>query len=270
MNNQIRISAAGSALAIAAALAFSGQAMADTVTAKFTSMSSTLNTWYSVQLPPGGLNPTIKTGGTTTGIFNFVDGNNTDTGGNPSGPIDFFGTNQFVSFCIDLQDVIYSNQEVTWDIVSLAAAPDPSAGPMGADKAEAVAKVLGYQIASGVLNDARLLSDVQKQATQLVLWEIVHEAGNTYDLYDGTATFWANSGRTAQFSGALATEIDLILANFQKADAMGGLVGLTNNDGTTKYQDYIAQVVPIPAAAWLFGSALIGMAGIGYRRGRAA
>ena len=28
-------------------------------------------------------------------------------------------------------------------------------------------------------------------------------------------------------------------------------------------------VVPIPAAAWLFGSALVGMAGIGYRKKQA-
>jgi hypothetical protein len=31
-----------------------------------------------------------------------------------------------------------------------------------------------------------------------------------------------------------------------------------------------ASVVPIPAAAWLFGSALVGMAGLGYRRSRQA
>jgi len=32
----------------------------------------------------------------------------------------------------------------------------------------------------------------------------------------------------------------------------------------------VAGVVPIPAAAWLFGSALLGMAGIGYRRSKEA
>jgi hypothetical protein len=31
-----------------------------------------------------------------------------------------------------------------------------------------------------------------------------------------------------------------------------------------------ATVVPLPAAAWLFGSALVGMAGLGYRRSRQA
>lgn len=38
-----------------------------------------------------------------------------------------------------------------------------------------------------------------------------------------------------------------------------------DDDGSSKYG---TTVVPIPAAAWLFGSALLGMAGIGARRGR--
>ncbi len=44
-------------------------------------------------------------------------------------------------------------------------------------------------------------------------------------------------------------------------------------DNSAKLQGSIvekASVVPIPAAAWLFGSALMGMTGLGYRRRRAA
>ncbi len=38
------------------------------------------------------------------------------------------------------------------------------------------------------------------------------------------------------------------------------------DDGSADYAVAAIGVVPIPAAAWLFGSALMGMAGIGYRR----
>lgn len=38
-----------------------------------------------------------------------------------------------------------------------------------------------------------------------------------------------------------------------------------DDDGYSHYSGFGA-VVPIPAAVWLFGSALVGMAGIGYRR----
>jgi hypothetical protein len=44
----------------------------------------------------------------------------------------------------------------------------------------------------------------------------------------------------------------------------------TNIVDAYRVKDLAVQVVPIPAAAWLFGSALVGMAGIGYRRSRPA
>jgi hypothetical protein len=43
---------------------------------------------------------------------------------------------------------------------------------------------------------------------------------------------------------------------------MGGLRAITNPDK----QDYVVQVVPIPAAAWLFGSALMGTLALGRRK----
>jgi hypothetical protein len=47
------------------------------------------------------------------------------------------------------------------------------------------------------------------------------------------------------------------------------------NNGVSRVKGKIlrpdtATVVPIPAAAWLFGSALVGIAGIGYRRKNAS
>jgi hypothetical protein len=255
MKSMTSLRAVGTALAIAGVLAFSGQAMADTVTAKFTGMTKTDGIGYSVDLPPdtGG---TTKGGSTDTGLFTFDVGVNTDTGTLPSGPIRFFDTDQFVSFCIDLDDQISKNNTVTWNVVSLDGAPDAIAGPMGATKANDIAKVLGYTITSGVLNDARFLSNAKAQAVQAIIWEIVHEkSSNPYDLALGTATF---TGLT----NAALTEVSDILTKFGTATAMKGLVGLTK-DGK---QDFVAQVVPIPAAAWLFGSAMVGAVALGRRK----
>jgi hypothetical protein len=250
MKHMMKINAVGSALALAGVLAFSGQAVADTVTAKFTGMSETDGISYTITLPPDG--GTVKNGSTTTGIFNFTDA---------TGPIDFFGSsnNQFVSFCIDLEDTIGVNTTVTWDVVSLAAAPDALAGPMGATKANDIAKVLGYSIESGVLNDAQFLSVAKKQAIQALIWEIVHEDPDTagYNLATGSATF------TGLNSDAIS-EVNDILANFGSAAAMKGLVGLTNSGK----QDFIGQV-PLPAAAWLFGSAIVGAVALGRRKKKA-
>jgi len=288
MKRKMKLSALGSALAMAGVLAFSGQALADdVVTAKFTTMSDTAGITYTVTLPPaGGLGSDTVTTGTTAGIFNFDEMVYTYTPALPLGPIDTFDTDAFVSFCIDLADTIGNNSTHTWDVVRLGEAPDSTAGPMGVDKATDIGKALTYaleksannddnvggtiDINSAVLNDARYLTAAEKQAVQVVIWEMVHEDPATagYDLDSGSATFSGLSNSALSFANS-------ILGGYKDADKMLGLVGLTS----TSTQDFIAQlsgqrefdtVVPIPAAAWLFGSALLGMVGVGYRRSRAA
>ena len=60
--------------------------------------------------------------------------------------------------------------------------------------------------------------------------------------------------------------------NFQSMpsdDVWRVFASLQNSDGKTdgfKIQSMTVSTVPLPAAVWLFGSALLGMVGIGYRR----
>ena len=52
--------------------------------------------------------------------------------------------------------------------------------------------------------------------------------------------------------------------------ATGTVVGSTTSNGITALSTYNIAVaeVPVPAAAWLFGSALLGLTGIARRRAR--
>jgi hypothetical protein len=240
MKSMMRLSAVGSVLTLAGALAFSGQAAADEVDATVNTLTGA-GASYS-------LNSGINFTGTTAGIWNFTQN---------SGSLLTYDTNQFVSFCIDLADTIGVPSNHTWDVVGLAAAPDTTAGPMGATKANDLAKLLGGVITSGVLNDARLVLDTntKRAAMQLAIWEVVHETSGTYSLSGGVAQFTA--------SAAIINQANTYLALIGAAGtvAMRGLVGLTS----TTTQDFVGQV-PIPAAAWLFGSALLGVAALGRRR----
>lgn len=59
------------------------------------------------------------------------------------------------------------------------------------------------------------------------------------------------------------------IAYFQNTSGGPVTVSFQETDGTTaEYSHWtgFGAVVPIPAAVWLFGSALLGIAGIGYRR----
>jgi hypothetical protein len=95
-------------------------------------------------------------------------------------------------------------------------------------------------------------------ALQIAVWEIANESlGNGLNVNAGTlqvtnqlaARNLAQSWLANITSGVWTTEAR-------------GLIALTSATG----QDFVAQVVPIPAAAWLFGSALLGVAALGRRR----
>jgi len=243
MKTTTKLSMVSAALAMAGVLAVSGPALADQVNARLDSVTPTSPVRVDVTALAGG-----GSIGTTeyAGLFNFTQN---------SGPLLTFGTNQFVSFCIDLSDAISSPSTHTWDVVDLAAAPDSTSGPMGAGKADALATLLGSNLGAFLNNAVTVLNDnTKKAAMQVAVWEVVFEdAGGAYDVSSGNAQFSNNNAVTAQ--------AQLYLNNMSLGTKMGNLVGLTS----TSTQDFVGQV-PIPAAAWLFGSAMVGAVALGRRR----
>jgi hypothetical protein len=172
--------------------------------------------------------------------------------------VDELDPDRFWAFSIDMADPIEEHATTTWNIVPLAQAQDSSVGPIveqGEQNGTEVASALGYMIASGILNDVRFLEPFEAQALELALWEIVRATpDNPFDLGSGTVQFWA-VGQIGQISADM-------LGNLPFAMSIQGLVGLTSGSA----QDFVAQV-PLPAAAWLFASAIVGAIALG-RRGR--
>jgi hypothetical protein len=189
MKRMTKLSAVSSALAMAGALAFSGPALADTVTAKYTGVS------------PGQVVTINYNGSSLSGYAGSYDFSNA------TGPINMYDPGKFASLCVDLVDDIYNGNTVTWDVISLADTPNPPRDSMGATKADALARLLGGVLGTD-LNNVRLTGTYQDQisstitsnqlaaALQIATWEIVWEGGNTYDLGGGdfkfppAETFW--------------------------------------------------------------------------------
>jgi hypothetical protein len=244
MKSSIKLSALGSALALAGLFMVGGLAQADTVTTDYTNVSPGLSGVAVKNVAPGS---PLYDQSTTAGVFNHVVKSSSPTG------IDLFpaGTANFVAFCIDLQDVTGDN--VVYTIVNLKDAPDPLGDNMGAAKALDLSKML-YAAVGANLSAASSLSNDQAAALQMAVWEVVFEKSGTYDIFNGNMTLSKNADVNALANG--------YLGGTNGPTAMSGLVGLTN---PTK-QDFVAQVVPIPAAAWLFGSALMGVVALGRRR----
>lgn len=249
MKSMLRLSAVGSVLALAGALAFSGQVAADQVRADYLSHQG------------GNITTTVGGGGGGRFTFDREALRAQDSGpefqgtlNSNGGPTNLAGADDiFYAFCLEPgQNLTDPN---TYNVTTLQSAPNPGAvGAMGADRAKAMRILFG-----NVLPDfSAAITTETAIALQIAVWEIANESlSNGLDVNSGTLQV---TNQTA--ARALAqTWLNNITSGAWTAEA-GGLIALTSGSG----QDFVAQVVPIPAAAWLFGSALLGVAALGRRR----
>jgi hypothetical protein len=205
----------------------------------------TLNASYDGVMP--GLS-----NGVNGGVFNF-----TKLGGTFTTPLlTNTPANDFIGFCLDLGEFVAS--PVLYQVQDLTDAPVPGV-KITAQKATDLAKLVGGVLAGSFSNVATTLdTNLKASAFQLAVWEIVNEGGGTYD----TTAGWVY----APSDGTVRTLANTYLGTIAGATAASGLFALTSA-GT---QDFMVQVVPIPAAAWLLGSGLLGLFGLARRKKAAA
>lgn len=244
MNAQTKTRLVGLAVAAAAVMCVAGpaQALSDygDVTAKFDGR------------------PVAGTGDASTGgVFQFtraVGGLNNDFGDSllTNNPV-----NQFIGMCIERGENISQGNTYYWTVRDLADAPIATPGAMGSTKATDVAKLVTLAL-GGNLANLLTVGEPTVTAMQIALWEITTETlGGAYNLGTGT---WQAANATA--AGWLATLND----NTNTVVGASRLFALTR----AGVQDQLVQVVPIPAAAWLLGSGLLGLFGLARRKKAAA
>jgi hypothetical protein len=249
MKSTMRLSTVGSVLALAGALAFSGQVAADQVRADYLSHQG------------GNITTTIGGGGGGRFTFDRTVLRAQDSGpefqgtlNSNGGPTNLAGSDDiFYAFCLEPGQTLTDPN--TYNVTTLQSAPNPGAvGAMGADRAKAMRILFGNVLpdfSAGITTETAI-------ALQIAVWEIANEnQANPLNVTTGTLQV---TNQTA--ARALAqTWLDNITNGVWTTEARG-LIALTSATG----QDFVAQVVPIPAAAWLFGSALLGVAALGRRR----
>jgi hypothetical protein len=139
-------------------------------------------------------------------------------------------------FCIDINQDIYWNQTVTFDVASLkdAPVPGPSMGPL---RARLIRELWA--------NDFNRIgtSNSNAAAFQLAVWEIINETKTNADgtlalgLNGGTFTATDSDGATITTANTWLSQLDLHGSGTQD----GSLIALTNS----QYQDYVMSV-PAP------------------------
>jgi hypothetical protein len=156
------------------------------------------------------------------------------------------------SFCIDTWDSSASGYTL-YKAVSLDAAPDPGAGPMGTTRARQLAQLLNtYWVTN--------MSPLDKTALQAAVWEVVDEGHGSLDA--GSGTFYVSS-YGGNDSSAIITRANQMLGSITTGASFDNYLALSSPaiQGGTQYQDYVVKT-PVPAAVLL---GLLGLATAGVK-----
>ena len=244
----------GAAIALVSLIAATAQVQADQVKADRLSIQG------------GSINTTPSLGGGagsgTAGKFTF-DREALSSGvefsgilNSDGGPTGLTGSDDvFYAFCLEPNETLIDPH--TYDVVDLKNAPVSGvSGTMGSANAEDLKLLFG-----NVLPDfSASISTQTAIALQIAVWEIANEGSQAYDVDGGNFVVNDRTTERGIAQGWLANIMDGTWTT--KAQGLVGLVDTATGAG----QDFVAQVVPIPAAAWLFGSAIVGVAALGRRR----
>jgi len=235
----------------------------------------------------GTIDPSDKTSSLSTTVFGSSTGRTageyslTNVIVNPNGESDpslpvplteLPGALDFSSYawCIDPSQTISIPGTHTWDLVVLEDAPSGGlASDMMDEQADDLRRLFGEQYPELPIDGTSELNGSDFiNAFQLAIWEIVTDSD--YNLGAGDFQYNVTSGDV--FNMANTWLVALAGSGADDWDMANNLFALTNDSK----QDFIVAIqtpggatpVPLPAAVWLFGSAMLGVAGIGYRRNR--
>ena len=181
----------------------------------------------------------------------------------------------FYGICLELNESIASGSTHVWHVETVDKAPiDASglpslSGGMGLATAEMIAKLVTRAL-GGSLSNAFGLTETQQVALQMAVWEIVYETAATFDVTAGNigVGFSSLGFGTAGGIPAYATDNAGAIAQANAwLTGLGAFAAASNLFALTKdgVQDFLVQT-PLPAAAWLMISGLLGLFGIARRR----
>jgi len=212
----------------------------------------------------GGIFTFNRTGGTAPAL---VPG--TDTVG------------KFVGICLEFNEAYTPNGNYTF--VGLESAPVAGvSGTMGnpglyGTRADDLRRFLGhvYPVFGGDVKNATVdgISAANKAlAVQLAVWEIASEnylVTGTYSLSrvtsEGGGVFRVHTTTTpADARNQAIAWLNLFATQGENWQPLNNLFALLND--ARPGQDFVVQVVPIPAAAWLLGSGLLGLFAVARRK----
>jgi len=253
----------------AGALLLAGPAFSATINATYVTHSGG-NAAGSVQVgDPSSVPAVSREGG--GGLFQFT--RNSSVGDVP--PLVSNAAGKFLGICLEFsENVLASATNYTFGSLESAPvagsfAPTMSGAGLTGTRADDLRRLLGHVLPDfrGDVKNTGLSGNAAYLAVQLAVWEIANE--NYGAVADGKFGYSLSDG----FLQITSDSKDVTAAIFNQANAwltalnkdwkpLNNLFSLVN----PTQQDFVVQVVPIPAAAWLLGSGLLGLFAVARRR----
>jgi hypothetical protein len=261
--------ALSSVLAIAGALAFCGQAQADTLE------QATLG---GINFPADTRTHTLRTSALSgvTGYGGLAEGTETFSQTFLNGP-----DGNWLGWCLEPQEYEESGSGLLYALNTLEQAPVQGSGSTmegladvgSLTRADAMRRLVGggYSYESNTFKNVTVdgLTDQDLYtAFQLAVWEVANETSATLNVNSASSekgSFYLTSGGGTN-SASVISQANAWLGGLDTYTPESGLYAFVRNAGGNYGQDFMVKVVPIPAAAWLFGSALFGTAALGRRK----
>jgi len=251
----------------AGALLLAGPAFSATINATYVTHSGG-DARGSVQVGDPSVPAVSREGG--GGLFQFT--RNSSTADVP--PLVSNAAGKFLGICLELsENVLASATSYTFGSLESAPvkgsfAPEMSAAGLTGTRADDLRRLLGYVLPDfrGDVKNTSLSGNAAYLAVQLAVWEIANE---NYGTGSGQFGYSLSNGYLQIESG----KKNVTTAIFDQANAwlaalkedwkpLNNVFSIVN----PIQQDFVVQVVPIPAAAWLLGSGLLGLFAVARRR----
>lgn len=244
-------------LAAAAVAALAGTASAATLKAKYSGLGQNSGSYHvSLIHDTGTINAHVGAGA----LKHQVQGDS-----------ETFAGALLKTFCVDLaQNVV--GQVKTYDIVSVASAPDPDAptGNVGTLRAGFLQSLYYNAIQAGLLDSRGSATDSmtgqQAAAFQLVVWELAFEDSGVLAAAAGGPNYTSLLANddfevTSTISAGVAANLDTFFGWAFNGDVLGGLRAITSATA----QDQLI-VIPLPTGGMMGIAGLAGIAAIRRRR----